>query len=1154
MKTKALSEPKQRKAFQDKYPAAVLAVAALLISSIVSAQTDSLKYSQINGYGFKYKRMAFDSVLMIPLSTSPHAPYRMGALRYKAADSTLQLWTGYQWNSILTGVGNGVDTAYAYDDSTLAIETPNRNYFVKIKGKPSATQLNDSTFIVGDDTLTIHGTGATPAITQLTGDVTAGPGSGSQVATIAANAVTTSKINDGAVTIPKINATGTADGTTVLYGNGTWAPPGGGNQGFQDVLTNNPDLSDNDTVNHQAYRLYFTNGQLQSDSVILTPTQSFMSTDTIKGFGHSIANYLGASSFANSFIGLTATHFNKPWANWAQISSGITRVVWQHNSHIGPNDQNVSIVMGGLNTIRAGWTNIKTYRKLVNGNKTIVVNQFSAVQDSASGANVTRSGSGWSTYAGQADAAKFNTTAYTNVANDSATYNFTGPGVAVVMMGADSSASNYIGSDVQIKIDGVSQGTFATNNQTDGVTDFISGFPGHLSPMAFIFHGLKDTSHVITVINTQSHYMYIDYFATFVSPTNAYPLVIMHEPYMNSTGYAGQGSNALIDAFNHGTDSMVATLPHVLPVYVGKTNTVYNAGASTSDIAGDGIHPNDLGHTEIFTYSVLPAIEHASAGKMLFTNNSLYINDGTQYRKVYDTANLLDATATIRGLVGVGNQTWAGTKTFLKDIIVNSVRIGNGAGNYASNTFVGSGTGLTNNGDNGNTALGQDALVGVSTGYFNTAIGRTTLANTGTGATNTALGHAAGNLNTGSGNVFLGYSAGSSHTTGSNQLYIANNSSSSLIWGSFANNRVVIGSPGSPSDNGVGTLQVRGKLTVDEHAVASNSDSAVVWNRSTNAYEVAKINSGGISGSGTSGRVAYWNGSTSVTSASNFTFDGNTLTVSASGSATGIDAGSSTGYGGNIHSSSGPGLQVSSSSNTGLIVSSTSGVPAEISTDPSSTNTTIPLMSLYRKSSATAATNIAGSIDLYNENGSGSDVLSSKLVSKLTTVTGGSEVSQFEIWGLDAGTSAQKLTLKGSGQLQLNNYGSGTITGTTASLAGFTSTGNIIEVPLNGSFGSVVVINDADHTVTSTESAIRYHNNITASRTLTIPNPSAATDREIWVKWNTISGGGSLNITTTSGTALIYLDGTASSSTYNINTSNQSALLKSDGTSWYKIN
>lgn len=41
-------------------------------------------------------------------------------------------------------------------------------------------------------------------ITQLTGDVTAGPGTGSQAATIANNAVTTAKINNSAVTLAKI--------------------------------------------------------------------------------------------------------------------------------------------------------------------------------------------------------------------------------------------------------------------------------------------------------------------------------------------------------------------------------------------------------------------------------------------------------------------------------------------------------------------------------------------------------------------------------------------------------------------------------------------------------------------------------------------------------------------------------------------------------------------------------------------------------------------------------------------------------------------------------------------------------------------------------------------------------------------------------------
>lgn len=51
---------------------------------------------------------------------------------------------------------------------------------------------------------TYSDTGASSAITQLTGDVTAGPGAGSQVATIAANAVGTAEIVNDAVTYAKI--------------------------------------------------------------------------------------------------------------------------------------------------------------------------------------------------------------------------------------------------------------------------------------------------------------------------------------------------------------------------------------------------------------------------------------------------------------------------------------------------------------------------------------------------------------------------------------------------------------------------------------------------------------------------------------------------------------------------------------------------------------------------------------------------------------------------------------------------------------------------------------------------------------------------------------------------------------------------------------
>jgi len=92
-----------------------------------------------------------------------------------------------------------------------------------------------------------------------------------------------------------------------------------------------------------------------------------------------------------------------------------------------------------------------------------------------------------------------------------------------------------------------------------------------------------------------------------------------------------------------------------------------------------------------------------------------------------------------------------------------------------SNTFIGSYTGHYTTTGEGNVFLGS------STGYDNT-----------TGDNNTYLGRLSGyNNQTGSGNVFIGSRAGY-YETGSNMLYINNNSSTPLIYGDFTNNTVSI--------------------------------------------------------------------------------------------------------------------------------------------------------------------------------------------------------------------------------------------------------------------------------------------------------------------------------------------------------------------------
>ena len=110
---------------------------------------------------------------------------------------------------------------------------------------------------------------------------------------------------------------------------------------------------------------------------------------------------------------------------------------------------------------------------------------------------------------------------------------------------------------------------------------------------------------------------------------------------------------------------------------------------------------------------------------------------------------------------------------------------GQGRGNY--NTMLGYGAGGFNASltPTYNTFLGYDA--GGSNLLLNNITIGTTSGKNATGDYNILLGYESGRYSTGSNNIILGYQAGY-NLTGSNQLIIANNSSSALVTGDFANN------------------------------------------------------------------------------------------------------------------------------------------------------------------------------------------------------------------------------------------------------------------------------------------------------------------------------------------------------------------------------
>ena len=136
--------------------------------------------------------------------------------------------------------------------------------------------------------------------------------------------------------------------------------------------------------------------------------------------------------------------------------------------------------------------------------------------------------------------------------------------------------------------------------------------------------------------------------------------------------------------------------------------------------------------------------------------------------QLVETASVPDASVTQRGLVSTGTQSFGGAKTFVKDLIVSDLTIGEGGvvgGGGANNTAVGKDA-LKVNTSNNNTAIGKDSLLNNVGGVQNTAVGSESLLTNISGVYNTAIGYRSLMMNTANNNTAVGLEALLSNSTG----------------------------------------------------------------------------------------------------------------------------------------------------------------------------------------------------------------------------------------------------------------------------------------------------------------------------------------------------------------------------------------------------
>jgi hypothetical protein len=452
------------------------------------------------------------------------------------------------------------------------------------------------------------------------------------------------------------------------------------------------------------------------------------------------------------------------------------------------------------------------------------------------------------------------------------------------------------------------------------------------------------------------------------------------------------------------------------------------------------------------------------------------------------TFNIPDASATARGLVTTGGQTFAGTKSFSSDAFINGVHVGKGLGSVATNTMVGTAalsfntTGSSNtsagfqslqfnttgsqntsvgvnslqNNTTGsfNTSIGSETLNKNTTGFNNTAVGRVALRDNTTGTNNTAYGNLALYLNTtGSQNTGIGFSALGGITTGINNVgigHVAGNLINSGTENITSSNSVYLGHDTRASASGN-----TNEIVIGHEGRGNGSNTVTIGNSSiTNNYFTGNVNGGAfVKTGGTSSQFLMADGSVNTSvlaSGAYLPLAGGTMTGAILGTtSTFTNAGSGIGVG-VTNSGSGDGIKITHSAGRAFqILSSGAGYGVIINNETASTSAPF---TIQKQGLNKVAFTDAGAADFSSSVTASSFVKTSGTSSQFLKADGSVDSSTYLTTGSAASTY---LPLAGGTLTGPLNGTSASFTGDITLSAGGTNKG----IQYTNTYGSTVVTN-----------------------------------------------------------------------------------------------